>query len=127
MDGYHAERRLAEEERNGLYENAYLQELKGESDYRAQFVKRLNEEIARERAEMEEHANTDDEDLYNALGEAAIAWFQERLEEQKVWAENALENYTEIKLRWDTTVARQAEYSAIIVEWIHIYELEREA
>ena len=39
MDHAHAARRMAEEERNGLYQKAYVDELKGEADYRAAFVK----------------------------------------------------------------------------------------
>ena len=48
LNDAHAARRVAEEERNGLYEKAYLEELKGEADYRSLFVSRLTEEIARE-------------------------------------------------------------------------------
>lgn len=60
------------------------------------------------------------------MGNAVIGYFQERLADQQVWAEETKENYQEVKLRWETTLARQEEYRNIIIEWIKVYDLERE-
>jgi hypothetical protein len=73
---------LAEEERNGLYQYVYLQEVKAESDYRALWVSRLKEEIALEKKKITDAKGSDDEDLITAMSNAVIAWFNEGLAEQ---------------------------------------------
>jgi len=96
------ERSLKEEERNGLYQYAYLQEVKAESDYRALWVSRLKEEIAKEEAKIKAAKGSDDEDLITAMSTAVIGWFNEGLAQQKEIAADRLEEYQEVKLRWDT-------------------------
>lgn len=59
-----------------------MMEMKGEADYRAQWVKRLKEEVAKEQAKITAAKGTDDEDLITAMSTAVIAFFNEGLAEQ---------------------------------------------
>jgi hypothetical protein len=80
VDDLHTARRVAEEARNTLQFKAVVEELKGEADYRALFVSRLNEEVAAENKKAADAVGTDDEDLYKREAELITAWYKEILE-----------------------------------------------
>lgn len=69
--------------------DSYISDLLVDRDYRNQFVKRINEEITKEKAEVAEAKGTEDEDVRTAEGEAVVAWFNERLAEQKEFQKQA--------------------------------------
>jgi hypothetical protein len=50
------------------------------------YVKRINEEIVKEKAEIKEFVGTEDEDLVTARGNAVVAWFETQL---ATWTERA--------------------------------------
>jgi hypothetical protein len=76
IDGAEESRRAAEEARGALGWIVGLAELKTESDYRAQFVKRLNEEVAKEEKGITAAKGTDDEDLITSQNTAVIEWYK---------------------------------------------------
>lgn len=76
IDGAEEERRSAQEARGALSWLVGLAELKTESDYRAQFVKRLNEEIAKEEKGITAAKGTEDEDLITSQNTAVIEWYK---------------------------------------------------
>lgn len=108
----HKQRDAVQSERDGLEQSSFIAELKGESDYRALFVSRLQEGITTEN-NKKTGASGDDADVTIAEAEAAIAWYTERLTEQQELAEYALEEYKENKLVFDTEVERYNERIAI--------------
>jgi hypothetical protein len=76
IDGAEESRRAAEEARGAASWLVGLAELKTESDYRAQFVKRLNEEVAKEEKGITAAKGTDDEDLITSQNTAVIEWYK---------------------------------------------------
>lgn len=108
----HQARDAVQSQRDSLEQKSFVEELKGESDYRALFVQRLTAEITAEKAKAA-NATGDDADIEIAMANAAAAYFEEGLAEQQIYAADALEEYKEIKLRFDTSVARYEERKAI--------------
>ena len=117
---------VVNQQRNSAYTEAYLEELKGEADYRATYVSRIKEEMAKNDAEKAEFLGTDDEDLYSAVADALNAWFAERLTEQTELAAETKAVYDEQKLQFDTQVERELEYAGIQFEWAKIREMEQD-
>jgi len=84
------ELRIKENERNAIDEEQIIANMKTESDYRAQFVKRVNEEITKEKK------NTSSKDaVVKAEAEAVVKFLTTRLNEEKQNAARALADYTE--------------------------------
>lgn len=106
------ERDNLQSQRDRLEQQSFMEELKGESDYRARFVQELTAAIKEENKKRDE-ATGDDADIEVAMAEAAANYFQGKLEEQTEIAAVALEDYTENKTRFDTEVARYKERKAI--------------
>jgi len=115
-------RREAEEVRGAMYDIAHLEELKGEADYRANFVKSLKSAVAEEKSTMDKGKGTDDEDLLTSIGTAVIAWYNERLVEQEEWAADIQANYAEARQRRQSQQDRIIEYAGILVGWAEIYQ-----
>jgi hypothetical protein len=95
-----------------LEQQSFVEELKGESDYRARFVQELTAAIKDENSKKT-NASGDDADIEVAMAEAAVQYYQGILDEQTEVAAVALEEYTENKTRFDTEVARYNERKAI--------------
>lgn len=108
----HQARDAAQSQRDSLEQKSFVEELKAESDYRALFVQRLTGEITTEKAKVT-NASGDDADIEIAMGNAAAAYFEEELVKQQEFASYASEEYKEVKLRFDTEVARYEERKAI--------------
>lgn len=77
IDEGHAAREALNAQAQAADGLSYLEELKGASDYRAEYVRQLGNAITAEKAKKTAAAGTDDEDLVTAEVDAVVAFYEE--------------------------------------------------
>lgn len=97
----YAAKLVVEQERDALATEAYIENLRVQAEYRATYVTRLDEEIAKNETQKENAMGTDDEDLYTKVADTVNAWYRERLVEQSDMAKATKELYDEQKLQFE--------------------------
>ena len=93
-EGLQAQRRDLEGQRNESAAAAYLEEIKGDSDYAAAYVKQLTKAIEDEEAKKK-NASGADADITIAEANLVIDWYNEELTEKKEKAKSTLAAFEE--------------------------------
>jgi hypothetical protein len=88
--------------RDALHQEGFIYDLKVEFDYRTLFVKRINEEIAKEKVLL---AAATEGSSDSAVFTAVIAWFTENLNIQKDLLKDARKSYSTERARRDSQIA----------------------